>query len=166
MYVIKSPTTPPMPAESQIEVPAFLNAKNVPYPVSVPTIPMENSFAPSAVIPPCPMNVWKNSAIADTTMVAPGPMIIAAIGVPTGCEHDPVTGTGMCHTDMTKTAAPMRPTRDMYDGLSLRLAANCLVPTYTKAPAIRNQIRHQYHVSIPSAMCNSLSLSRWMIHPA
>jgi hypothetical protein len=112
------------------------------------------------------MNVWKNRAITDITIVAPGPMIIAAMGVPTGCEHDPVTGTGMCHTDMTKTAAPMSPTNDMYDGLILRLAVNCLVPTNTKAAATRYQIKHQYHVRIPSAICKLvIPLPRGMVYP-
>jgi hypothetical protein len=105
------------------------------------------------VIPPCPINVWKKRAIADITTVGNGPMIIAAMGVPTGCEHEPVTGTGMCQTDITKTAAPKRATVDMYAGLILRLADNCLAPTNTKTDATRYQIKHQYHVSIPSAMC-------------
>ncbi len=102
-----------MPAESQIEAPAFLRIQNVKNPVNVPIIPIEIVFAPIVVIPPCPMNVWKNRAIADITTVGKGPMIIAAIGVPTGCEHDPVTGTGMCQTDITNTAAPIKPTVDM-----------------------------------------------------
>jgi hypothetical protein len=109
-----------MPAESQMDAPAFLNAQNVKNPVNVPTIPIENVFAPIVVIPPCPMNVWKNRAIADMTTVEKGPIIIAAKGVPTGCEHEPVTGTGMCQTDITKTAAPINPTKDMYAGFILR----------------------------------------------
>ncbi len=112
-----------MPAESHIEAPAFLNPQNVRNPANVPTIPIENVFAPIVVIPPCPMNVWKNNAIADITTVGKGPMIIAAIGVPIGCEHEPVTGTGMCQTDITNTAAPKRPTVDMYAGSSF---ASCL----------------------------------------
>ncbi len=56
--------------------------------------PLDMSFAPIVVIPPCPTNVWKNRAIADMTVTGNGPSIIAANGVPTGCEHEPVTGTG------------------------------------------------------------------------
>jgi hypothetical protein len=111
------------------------------------------------------MKVWKNKAIADMTIVGPGPIIIAAIGVPTGCEHDPVTGTGMCQTEITKTAAPIRPTTDMYDGLIARFADSCLAPAYTKIPARIYQNIHHSGVSIPSAMC-ILSSHCWMIHPA
>ena len=118
-------------------------------------MPMEIVFAPIVVIPPCPMNVWKNNAIADITTVGKGPIIIAARGVPTGCEHEPVTGTGMCQTEITKTAAPIKPTADMYAGLILRFLDICMAPMATNAAANMYQAMHHWGVRIPSEMCVS-----------
>ncbi len=79
-----------MPAESQMEAPAFLKPQNVRKPVKVPTMPMDIVFAPRVVNPPCPMKVWKSKAIAEITTVGKGPIIMAAIAVPVGWEQDPV----------------------------------------------------------------------------
>ena len=38
--------------------------------------------------------------------MANGPTIIAARGVPQGCEQEPVTGAGRCMAEMTNTATP------------------------------------------------------------
>lgn len=135
-----SPISPPMPAESHIDAPVFLMARHAMYPENVPTMPMDKVFAPMVVMPPCPRNVWKNSAIAEITTVGNGPIIIAAIAVPAGCEHDPVTGTGMCQTDITKTAAPKSPTMDMYAGLIFRLFDISYAPIATKMAATINQV--------------------------
>ena len=62
--------------------------------------------------------------------VARGPMIIDASAVPFGCELEPVTGTGMCQTDITKTAAPISASMDMYAGFALRVWAIFLADSY------------------------------------
>ena len=120
----------PCRLRARSQAPAFLNPQNVRNPANVPTIPIDSYvFVLIVVIPPCPTNVWKNNAIADITTVGKL-MIIAAIGVPIGCEHEPVTGTGMCQTDITNTAALPSPTVDMYAGSILRLAfIICLAPS-------------------------------------
>ena len=53
--------------------------------------------------------------------VPKGPMIMEAKAVPFGWELDPVTGTGMCQTDITKTAAPIKASIDMYAGFAFRV---------------------------------------------
>ena len=64
-------------------------------------------MAPMVVMPPCPRKMaWKKRTIDEITAVAKGPTIMAASGVPQGCEQEPVTGTGKCMAEMTNTATP------------------------------------------------------------
>jgi hypothetical protein len=68
--------------------------------------------------------------------------MIEDIGVPIGCEQEPVTGTGMCHTDMMKTADPINASIGMYERLS---AARFLIyhtPTAAKTIATAYQMMH------------------------
>ncbi len=69
--------------------------------------------------------------------VARGPITIDDSAVPFGWELEPVTGTGMCQTDITKTAAPMRASMDMYAGFAFRVWAIFLAPIATKNMATR-----------------------------
>src|SRR5271157_4239648 len=101
--------------------PPLRMASHVTYPVNAPTIPIEKSFAPIVVNPPCPTNVWKKRDTAEITATGNGPTRMAAIGVPQGWELDPVTGTGMCHIEITSTAAPISANIGRYPGLAADL---------------------------------------------
>jgi hypothetical protein len=96
------------------------------------------------------MKAWKKRAIALITTVANGPIIIAARGVPTGCEDEPVTGTGMCHTEITKTTAPSREIRGRYDGSFLMRLSIILSPRAMNIPDITNQNKIHCGSRIPS----------------
>jgi len=121
----------------------------------VPTIPIEIVFAPMVVIPPCARNAWKKSEIIVNITVANGPTMIEDIGVPIGWEQEPVTGTGMCHTDIMKTADPTSASIGMYDRFSLARFLICHTPTAANAIAIAYQMMHHSGVSIPSDICMS-----------
>src|SRR3989337_3890882 len=98
------------------------------------------------------MKAWKNRAIALITTVANGPIIIAERGVPTGCEDEPVTGTGMCHTEMTKTTATRREILGRYDGSSRIRLFIVLSPRAMNIPDITNQNKIHCSSRIPSEM--------------
>ena len=116
-------------------------------------MPIENVFAPRVVSPPCATNAWKNKAIALITTVANGPMTIAERGVPTGWDEEPVMGTGMCHTEMTKITAPIRDMRERYDGSSLMRLLMVRSPSAIKSADIKNQNITHCGSRIPSEMC-------------
>jgi len=99
------------------------------------------------------MNAWKKRAIALITTAANGPMTIAARGVPTGWDEEPVTGTGICHTEMTKTTAPIRDMRGRYDGSSLMRSLMMRSPNPIKSADIKNQNNTHCGSRIPSEIC-------------
>lgn len=95
----------------------------------------------------------KKSAIELTTAVAKGPMRIAARGVPTGCEEEPVTGTGMCHTEITKTTAPMSEILGRYDGSDAMHLFIIRRPSAMKTADIAYQNRIHCGSRTPSEIC-------------
>src|SRR3989337_387199 len=95
--------------------------------------------------------------MAVIIVVAKGPMTNAASGVPTGWDEEPVTGTGICHTDITKTTAPIRETLGRYDGSSLIRFFIIRKLRIMKIRDIANQNKIQCISRIPSEMCRLAS---------
>jgi hypothetical protein len=87
------------------------------------------------------------------TATGKGPTMIAAMGVPQGWELDPVTGTGICHTEITSTAAPISANMGTYLGLSFVFCLICTTPTAINAIAIIHQRIIHCGSKIPSLMC-------------
>ncbi len=80
---------------------------------------------------------------------------MAAMGVPMGWEEEPVTGTGMCHTLITVTAAPSTPSIGRYTALASDLRRTRWTPTATKAPERRYHRTIHNGGRIPSEMCKA-----------
>ena len=91
--------------------------------------------------------------MALITTVANGPMIIEARGVPTGWDDEPVTGTGMCHTEMTKTTAPISEIRGRYEGSAAMRLLIMRNPSAMKIAEIMNQKTIHCGSRIPSEIC-------------
>ena len=82
------------------------------YATTGPTIPMEKTFAPSVVRPPCARKSdWYRRTIVPRTAVIAGPKRIAASPVPVGWEQLPVTIEGSFSADRTKMNAPATASR-------------------------------------------------------
>ena len=77
-------------------------------------------------------------------------MMIAERGVPTGCEDEPVTGTGICQTEITKTTAPRREILGRYDGSSLMRLFIMRKPRAMNIPDIMNHNKIHFGSRIPS----------------
>jgi hypothetical protein len=80
-------------------------------------------------------------------------MIMEAMGVPTGWDDEPVTGTGMCQTEITKTTAPNRPILGRYTGSSLMRLLIIRRPRAINMADIANQKKTHSGLRIPSEMC-------------
>ena len=91
-YVIKSATN----AVKNIAISSFtfnfLSPNQTAYPHKGPIIPMDNTFAPRVVIPPCAnITAWNTNTITDKTPTTAGPKNTAPNPLPHGCEQLPVT---------------------------------------------------------------------------
>jgi len=82
-------------------------------------------------------------------------MIIEDMGVPTGWDDEPVMGTGMCHTEITKTTAPIRDNLGRYTGSSLMRLLIIRRPRPIKIIDIAYQKKIHFGSRIPSEICMS-----------
>ena len=81
--------------------------------------------------------------------------MMEARGVPTGWDEEPVTGTGICQTEITKTTAPTRDKRGRYTGSTLmRLLIIRRLSAINKTD-IAYQKKIHFGSRIPSEICMS-----------
>src|SRR5664280_1119321 len=100
-YVNQSPMTAAKNIAIEVDQPIFLAPFHINHAANGPTIPIEKSFAPNVVIPPCARSkAWNTSTMAANTLTAAGPNNTAPKPVPVGWELLPVT-EGIFNEDKT-----------------------------------------------------------------
>jgi hypothetical protein len=89
----------------------------------------------------------------DTNMLIIGPINIADIAVPQGCEQVPAVGTGIGMQEMIKTTAPIKPRSGLKVGRVLALFFTFKIPIVMNGSAIKYQKPAHFPGKIPSEIC-------------
>ena len=125
---------------------------------------------PRVVSPPwAKKSACMSNATAAISTLASGPMTMAAMGVPAGCDTEPATGTGIGIRLMANTAAPINATSDLTAGSASVRRRTAPRPAVTPTTAGTAQATHHSAGSMPSAMCTLESASPtapWVSSPA
>ena len=91
------------------ETPRPRAKRKTPQATNEPTMAMENTLAPSVVMPPCPSSsAWKVSTMVPTRTITQGPNRTAPSPMPVGCDELPVT-EGSLSAERTKQKPPAAP---------------------------------------------------------